>query len=122
MQEGMYTLADAAPEGGSLMSTFIMFGLILLVFWLLFWRPNQKRRQEEQQMQSSLGPGTEVMTKAGIFGTVVEVHDEDILLEIAPGTRIRMLKAGIAQINSPQVDDTPVEDRPDFGDDDKPKG
>jgi len=117
----MYTLADAASQGGSLMSTFIMFGLILLVFWLLFWRPNQKRRQQETQMQSSLAPGTEVMTKAGIFGTVVEVHDDDVLLEIAPGTRIRMLKAGIAQINSPQVDDTPVEDRPDFGDDDKPK-
>ena len=72
--------------------------------------------------QGRVLPGVEVMTKAGIFATIVEVHDQDVLLEIAPGTRIRMLKAGIGEVITPQVDDTPVEDRPDFGDDDKPKG
>src|SRR5699024_12453553 len=96
--------------------------LILLVSWPWCWRPNQTRRQQAMQMQSSLVPGVAVMTKAGIFATIVAVHDQDVLLEIAPGTRIRMLKAGIGEVTTPQVDDTPVEDRPDFGDDDKPKG
>ena len=117
--QGLYQLADgAAPAGGGLLSSLPMIALILVVFWLLIWRPNQKRRQQEMQMQSNLVPGVEVMTKAGIYGTVVEVQDNDVILEISPGTRIRMLKPGVGEILTPQVDDTPVEDRPDFGDDD----
>lgn len=120
--QGIYTLAEGAQGEGSLIGMMLPFLLILLVFWLLFWRPNQKRRQQEVQMQSALVPGVEVMTKAGIFATVVEIHDQDVLLEISPGTRIRMLKAGVGEVITPAADDTPVEDRPDFGDDDKPKG
>ncbi|WP_017604575.1 preprotein translocase subunit YajC [Nocardiopsis alkaliphila] len=121
--QGLINLADGAPQGeGGILGMLLPFALLLLVFWLLFWRPNQKRRQQEMQMQSSLVPGVEVMTKAGIFATVVEIHEQDVLLEIAPGTRIRMLKAGVGEVITPQADDTPVEDRPDFGDDDKPKG
>lgn len=76
-------------------------------------------------MQENLQPGVEVMTKAGIFATVVEVRDQEVELEISPGTRIRMVKAGIGDVLTPDhgVDDTPVEDRPDFpGDDDKGSG
>ena len=94
--QGLINLADGAPQGeGGILGMLLPFALLLLVFWLLFWRPNQKRRQQEMQMQSSLVPGVEVMTKAGIFATVVEIHEQDVLLEIAPGTRIRMLKAGV---------------------------
>ncbi|WP_285731023.1 preprotein translocase subunit YajC [Nocardiopsis sp. ATB16-24] len=120
--QGLYHLAAEGEPTGGLLGMMFPFLLILLVFWLLFWRPNQKRRQQEMQMHDSLVPGVEVMTKAGIFATVVEIHDRDVLLEIAPGTRIRMIKAGIGEVITPQEDDTPVEDRPDFGDDDRPKG
>jgi preprotein translocase subunit YajC len=119
--QGFYNLAAEGEPTGGLLSMMLPFVLILLVFWLLFWRPNQKRRQMENQMQAALAPGVEVMTKAGIFATVVEIHETDVLLEISPGTRIRMLKAGIGEVITPAADDTPVEDRPDFGDDDKPQ-
>ncbi|OLT29080.1 preprotein translocase subunit YajC [Nocardiopsis sp. CNR-923] len=118
--QGIYTLAAEGEPTGGLLNMILPFALILLVFWLLFWRPNQKRRQQESQMMNALVPGVEVMTKAGIFATVVEVNEQDVLLEIAPGTRIRMLKAGVGEVITPPADDTPVEDRPDFGDDDKP--
>ncbi|MDS1271325.1 preprotein translocase subunit YajC [Lipingzhangella sp. LS1_29] len=89
------------------------FVLIILVFWLLFWRPQQKRRQQEQEMQSSLLPGQEVLTKSGIYGTVVDVRDSDVELEISPGTRIRMVKQGIGEVLTPQ-DPSGIEDHPDF--------
>ncbi|MDA0567322.1 preprotein translocase subunit YajC [Streptomonospora sp. S1-112] len=102
------------------------FVLIALVFWLLILRPQQKRRQQETKMQSDLQPGVEVLTKAGFFATVVEVRDTEVELEVSPGTRIRMLKAGVGDIvrpNEAPADDTPVEDRPDFpGNDDKNDG
>ncbi|MFC7331259.1 preprotein translocase subunit YajC [Marinactinospora rubrisoli] len=125
--QGLMTYAAAAQQPGML-QTLIPFVLIIVVFYLLFWRPQQKRRQQEMQMQNSLVPGTEVLTKAGIYGTVVEVHDADVELEISPGTRIRIVKAGIGDVITPQEpsDDTPVEDRPDYPgnggpDDDKPR-
>jgi preprotein translocase subunit YajC len=44
--------------------------------------------------------GDEVVTTAGIFGTVIEIDEEDDILtvEIAPGTRVRMMRAGIGRI------------------------
>ncbi|MEY9210933.1 preprotein translocase subunit YajC [Thermobifida halotolerans] len=118
--QGLITLAEQQQQnqGAGLISQLLMFALIILVFYLLFFRPQQKRRQQEMQMQNSLTPGTEVMTKAGIYGTVIDVHDNDVEVEISPGTRIRMVKAGIGEVVSPRDadNDTPPEDRPDFGD------
>lgn len=124
--EGLVNLAQQGQEGsGSFLIQLLPFVLILLVFYLLFFRPQQKRRQQEQNMQSSLLPGQEVMTKSGIYGTIVDVHDNDVELEISPGTRIRMIKAGIAEVLIPQ-DPSGIEDHPDFptsgnDDDDGPK-
>ncbi|WP_186356427.1 preprotein translocase subunit YajC [Streptomonospora sp. PA3] len=119
-------LAEGAQEGSGLLGMILPFVLIALVFWLLILRPQQKRKQQETKMQSELQPGVEVLTKAGFYATVVEVRDNEIELEISPGTRIRMLKAGVGDVVKPDggvTDDTPVEDRPDFpGNDDKNDG
>ncbi|QBI55112.1 preprotein translocase subunit YajC [Streptomonospora litoralis] len=118
-------LAEGAQGSGGLLGMLLPFVLIALVFWLLILRPQQKRKQQETRMQSELQPGVEVLTKAGFYATVVEVRDSEVELEISPGTRIRMLKAGVGDIQRPDSmkDDTPVEDRPDFpGKDDKDDG
>ncbi|KIH97414.1 hypothetical protein LP52_19370 [Streptomonospora alba] len=119
-------LAEGAQDTGGLLGMILPFVLIALVFWLLILRPQQKRKQQETKMQSELQPGVEVLTKAGFFATVVEIRDNEIELEISPGTRIRMLKAGVGDVVKPSdgvSDDTPVEDRPDFpGNDDKNDG
>ncbi|MDA8372347.1 MAG: preprotein translocase subunit YajC [Nocardiopsaceae bacterium] len=124
--QGQHILAAAAQTGGSLVQPILMFLLLGLVFWLLFLRPQKKHREREALTQSRLAPGAEVLTKAGFYATVVEVRDSDIELEISPGTRIRMLKAGIGEVITPTEgvsDDTPVEDRPDFpGNDGKDDG
>ncbi|GAB3450876.1 preprotein translocase subunit YajC [Streptomonospora sediminis] len=106
-------LAEGAQGGTGLLMRALPFVLIVVVFWLLVLRPQQKRKQQETKMQNELRPGVEVLTKAGFYATVVELRDDAIELEISPGTRIRMLKAGIGEIVQPS-DDTPVEDRPDF--------
>ncbi|CAM3976312.1 preprotein translocase subunit YajC [Nocardiopsis gilva] len=109
--------AAAQQDGGSILGMILPFLLIAVVFWLLILRPQQKRRQQENQMQSTLRPGVEVLTKAGFYGTVVEVRENEVELEISPGARIRLLKVGIGDVVTPgqgTQDDTPVEDRPDF--------
>ncbi|WP_394356421.1 preprotein translocase subunit YajC [Spiractinospora alimapuensis] len=113
MTEGLLYLAAEGQEGSSFLVQMLPFVLIIAVFYLLFFRPQQKRRQQENQMQNSLLPGQEIMTKSGMFGTIVDVHDNDIEVEVSPGTRIRMIKAGIAEVLTPQ-DPSGIEDHPDF--------
>jgi len=75
----------------------IFIGLIYLVGV----RPQQKRRRELENILSRLGPGDEVVTVSGIYGTVTQIEDgETLLLEIAEDTDIRVAKNSIARVVS----------------------
>ena len=72
----------------------IFIGLIYLV-WV---RPQQKRRKQLAEILGSLRPGDEVVTVSGIYGTVTEVEEgETLLLEVAEDTDIRVAKSSIAR-------------------------
>ena len=75
--------------------TLITFGLIFLFIYFLMVRPQKRARLQHQQLVESIEAGDEVMTTTGIFGTVRSVGDEEVKIEIAPGTQIRMLKRAI---------------------------
>ncbi len=83
--------------------------LLVVAFYFLLIRPQRNRQKKHAQMVSAVAPGTEVMTTAGIFGTVREVNDEVLNLEIAPGTVIRILPTAISKViypTSPPMDDS----------------
>jgi preprotein translocase subunit YajC len=65
-------------------------------------RPQQKRNRELQQMQSSIAPGSEVMTGSGIYGTVSDIDEDEgvVSLEIAPDVHMRVARAAIARVIS----------------------
>ncbi|MFC4111331.1 preprotein translocase subunit YajC [Nonomuraea zeae] len=84
--------------------------LLVVVFYFLLIRPQRKRQQEAAQMQNSLTPGARVMTTTGLFGTVVAVDNEDVILEVAPGIETRWVKAAIGRVVTPG--DAPVADEP----------
>lgn len=73
-------------------------------FYFLIIRPGKQRQQQQAQLISRLQPGAEIMTTAGIFGTVAVVTDDEISLEISPGVFLRLLPAAVAR-----VIETPVE-------------
>lgn len=72
--------------------------LIVVAFYFLLIRPQRNRQRQQAEMVASVAPGTEVMTTAGIFGVVKETTDDHIMLEISPGTTIRILPAAIAKV------------------------
>lgn len=73
--------------------------LFLALIWFLWIRPQQRRRRELQGLIDRLKPGDEVVTVAGVYGTVTEIEDGDtILLEIAEDVDIRVAKASIARL------------------------
>jgi preprotein translocase subunit YajC len=62
-------------------------------------------------MLAAITPGTEVMTTAGIFGTIAVVTDDELSLEISPGVFLRILPAAVARvIEPPVIEDEPVGD------------
>ena len=78
----------------------IPFVLILLAFYLLIIRPARNRSRAAAALQERLAPGVEVMTTSGMYGTIVEIDEDSISLEVAPGTTIRFAKAAVGQVRS----------------------
>jgi len=78
---------DSAQNGSSLIGLALPV-LLIVGFYFLLIRPQRNRQRAQQALVASLEVGDDVMTTGGIFGTIVE---------IAPGTRIRMLRQGISQ-------------------------
>jgi preprotein translocase subunit YajC len=74
----------------------VLFGAI---FYFVFYGPQKKRRREAQDILSRLSPGDEIVTTAGIYGTVTEIEEGGtILLEVAENTDIRVAKTAIVRI------------------------
>jgi preprotein translocase subunit YajC len=80
---------------------FLPFVLLALVFWLLIIRPQRRRQQELKSTQNILGPGSEVMLGSGIFGTVVSVEDDNVHLEVAPGTTLKVARQAVVRVLDP---------------------
>ncbi len=90
----------AQDNGGSAGLVSLALPLLMIVgFYFLLIRPQRNRQRAQQSLLSSLEVGDEVMTTGGIFGSIIEIDDDEgvVTVEIAPGTRVRMLRQGIAQ-------------------------
>lgn len=91
-------LAQAQTQANPFVA-FLPLVLMGVVFYFLLIRPQNQRRRAQMQMQSEIGQGDEIVTTAGIYGTIVEIEDDygTVILEVAPNTQIRVARAAIAQ-------------------------
>ena len=94
----------AQSSGGSSSSGGSLLGLALPIlmlggFYFLLIRPQRNKQRAQQTLLAQLEVGDEVMTTGGMFGTIVDIdEDEGVLtVEIAPGTQVKMLRQGVAQ-------------------------
>jgi preprotein translocase subunit YajC len=106
----MFELLAQDSQGGSSLIAFLPLLLMGGIFYFLLIRPQQRRAKAQQALLRSVEVGDEIVTTAGVFGTVIEIDDVDeiVTVEIAPGTRIRMVRAGIGRVVSD--DDEALED------------
>ena len=63
-------------------SFIIMIGLMVLVLWLFMWRPESKRRKQMQAFREGLKKGDKIITAGGIYGTVKEIKETTLLIEV----------------------------------------
>ena len=116
---GTMLLASAAATTKT--SGFSAFPLlIIVVLFVLFYftiiRPQRNKQRAAQTRQGQAMPGQRIRTTAGIYGTIVSGDDRDVVVEIAPGVEIQMLRRGIMDV-VPEDDQggAPLEDEPDTG-------
>jgi preprotein translocase subunit YajC len=98
------TAGSAAETGGyaSLIS-FAPLLLIFIVFYFLMIRPQQTRMKALQQAVAAVKKGDSVVTAGGVMGKVTKVEDAFVEVEIAPNTRVRVVKATLTDITSPNT-------------------
>ena len=74
-----------------------MLALIFGVMWFFMIRPQRKQQKELQNFRDALAKGDKVVTIGGIFGTVVEVKEDSVLMEVDNGVKIRVSKQAIVK-------------------------
>ena len=105
--------AEQSGGGGSSLTPLLLLVVLGLFTYFVLIRPQRNRMRQLQQTQSTLTPGVEVMTTAGLYATVVDLDDETVTLETAPGVHNRYARAAVARILTPAADDdTPEEASP----------
>jgi preprotein translocase subunit YajC len=97
-------MADSSG-GGSGLALLLPLVLIVGMIWFMS-RSQRKQRQRQAQTVAALQPGTRVITTSGQLGTVDEVEDEYVVLEIADGVFVRYVKQAIGRVVEDDVIDT----------------
>ena len=94
---------------------FLIIIVAFLLLWLIVVRPQRKRQMKQQQVISELRVGDEVLTAGGIYGTVSRLDEDQVTVEIAPSTEVRVARRAIAGVTrEPDEEEDAVE--PEEGD------
>lgn len=79
-------------------SRFLLPLLILAALYFVLIRPQRMRQRAAAQLTNSIAAGQRVVTTAGMYATIVEVDDNGVLLEIAPGVEVRYVRQAISRV------------------------
>ena len=90
-------------------SSMLFMGMIILVFWLFFIRPQAKKQKQQKKFIDDLQKGAKIVTIAGIHGTINKVNEDGTInLEVSPGSYIKIEKSAInmewtSNLNKPVI-------------------
>ena len=85
------------PVDQSFWQTLVMIGIAFLFFYIILWRPEQKRRKALEEQRGAMKKGDRVAAM-GIIGTVAQVGEQTVILKMVDGTKIEFYKAAITDI------------------------
>jgi len=98
----LFSYLTLLQEGGSgqLLTMLLPFGLIILVFYFLIIRPQNKKQKETQRMLSALKKNDKVVTIGGIRGTVTNVKDQTVVVRVDDNVKMEFSKSAISNVLS----------------------
>ncbi|MCX7987830.1 MAG: preprotein translocase subunit YajC, partial [Thermodesulfovibrio sp.] len=101
-----------SPQGGgqgdpimSLLASLLPLVLIIVVFYFLLIRPQQKRAKEHRLMLENLKRGDKVITVGGLYGVVDSVNPTTVILKVAENVKLKFSKQSIAALRPPTDED-----------------
>jgi preprotein translocase subunit YajC len=96
-----YAQATGAPGGGDFITMLLPLVMIMVVFYFLLIRPQQRKMKEHQAMLGKVARGDTVVTTGGLIGRVTKVVDDhEIQVEIADGVKVRVARNGISDVRA----------------------
>jgi preprotein translocase subunit YajC len=110
----------AQTSNSNPLAVFVMFALIGGLFYFFLLRPQQRRAKAQQALVNSVDVGDEIVTTAGIYGTITSIDEDEgtVTVQIAPGVEIHMLRAGIGRLSSEPEDDDAYDEDDAYDDED----
>ena len=91
-------LLQAQATGGSasfFASPIFMLILVFVIMWFFMIRPQRKQQKAIEAFRNSLSAGQQVVTSGGVYGTVKEINNNIVVLEIAPSVKIKIDKSSV---------------------------
>jgi preprotein translocase subunit YajC len=92
--------AQQPPPGGPIVQFLLgPFGMMIIIFgiiYMLIMRPQQKKQKQLQEMLRNLQKGDKVVTQAGIYGTIAQLDEKTILLQVADKVQVRIGRWSVA--------------------------
>ena len=89
-----YAAEAGAATGPGYMDLLLLVGFVG-IFYFLLWRPQSKRRKEQQALMAGLAKGDEVVTAGGIVGKVAKVEDDFVKLQVSNNVELRIQKSAV---------------------------
>ena len=100
-----FAQATGAAGAGGLLSSLAPMIILVVIFWFLIFRPQQKRAKAHQAMLMAVVRGDTVVTNGGLVGKVTKVVDgDDLEVEVSKGVKVKIVRTMIADVRSkPEV-------------------
>jgi preprotein translocase subunit YajC len=95
LQDAAAAAAAAQAGQGSMWSSLLMIVMLFVVMYFFMIRPQKKQQKELDNFRNGLAKGQKVVTAGGIYGTVKEIHERDILMEVDGNVTLRVDKTAI---------------------------
>jgi preprotein translocase subunit YajC len=105
MNSFVFSLLLGAPQGGAgsggpggMVSAFLPFVLIIVIFYFLIIRPQNKKQKETQKMLSALKKGDRIVTVGGIHGVISTVRESSVVVKVDDATKIEFSRSAISTV------------------------
>lgn len=93
-----FAQSAGVPATGDLFTMLVPMALIMVVFYFLLIRPQQKRLKQQQDMIAAISRGDTVVTSGGIVGKVARVEEAELIVEVAENVQLRVVRSAIADV------------------------
>ncbi len=99
----LFFMGNPGDESAGIIN-LVFLGAIFLVFYFFIIRPQSKRQKEIKEKVDGMKKGDKVVTSSGIIGIVDKIEETELLVDVHSGTKIRMLKSAISDVNPNKQD------------------